>query len=88
MLCPGNLILTMSSLTFPHNINNNNKNNNHQYKSRGITFTVTNYDPIKLIISKYSPYITFVMHKCTIKETSLLRDSNLISIYIYYYIYN
>ena len=79
MLCPGNLILSMPSLTFPFNIENNN-DNNHQYKSCGITFTVINYDPIKLIISKYSPapYITFMMHKCTIKETSLLCDSQLI----------
>ena len=78
MLCPGNLILSMPSMTFPYNIENNNYNN-HQYKSRDITFTVINYDPIKLIISKYSPYITFMMHKCTIKETSLLRDSQLIN---------
>ena len=77
MLCPGNLILSMPALTYPYNIENNN-DNNHQYKSRGITFTVINYDPIKLIISKYSPFITFMMHKCTIKETSLLRDSQLI----------
>ena len=52
MLCPGNLILTMPSMMFPYNIDkNNNNNNNHHCKSRGITFTVTNYDLIKLIIS-------------------------------------
>ena len=52
MLCPGNLILTMPSMMFPYNIDkNNNNNNNHHCKSHGITFTVTNYDPIKLIIS-------------------------------------
>ena len=79
MLCPGNLILSMPALTFPYNIESRN-DNNHQYKSRGIIFTVINYDPIKLIISKYSPFITFMMHKCTIKETSLLRDSQLIGI--------
>ena len=60
MLCPSNLILTMPSLTFPNNTDNNN--NNHQNKSRGTTFTVTNYDPIKPIIIKYLPYITFMMH--------------------------
>ena len=59
------------------NIEKNN-DNNHTYKSCGITFTVTDYAPIKLIISKYSPFVTFMMHKCTIKETSLLRDSKLI----------
>lgn len=78
MLCPGNLILSMPALTYPYNIENNN-DNNHQYKSRGITFTVIDYEPIKLIISKYSPFITFMMHKCTIKETSLQRDSKLIN---------
>ena len=72
-----NLILSMSVLTYPYNIENNNVNN-HQYKSRRITFTIIDYEPIKLIISKYSPFITFMMHKCTIKETSLLRDSKLI----------
>ena len=78
LLCPGNCILTMPSMTFPYNIIiDNNDNNIHHYTSHGITFTVTEYDPIKLIISKYSPplYITFMMHKCTIKETSLWRDS-------------
>ena len=77
MLCPGNLILSMPALTYPYNIEKNN-DNNHTYKSCGITFTVTDYAPIKLIISKYSPFVTFMMHKCTIKETSLLRDSKLI----------
>ena len=59
----------MPSMTFPYNINTND-NNKHHNKSHGITFTVTNYDPIKLIISsKYSPCINFMMHKCSIKET-------------------
>ena len=81
LLCPGNYILTMPSMTLPYNIDKND-NTNHHNKSHGITFTVTNYDPIKLIISKYSPYITFMMHKhkCTIKETSLRWcDSELIN---------
>ena len=71
----------MPSMTFLYNIDTND-NNKHHYKSHDITFIVTNYEPIKLIISKYSPYITFMMHKhkCTIKETSLRwYDSELIN---------
>ena len=64
----------MPSMTFLYNIDTND-NNKHHYKSQDITFIVTNYEPIKLIISKYSPYITFMMHKCTIMETSLQHDS-------------
>ena len=69
-------------MTFPYNIDTNtNDNNNPHYKSHGITFTVTNYDPIKLINTKCSPYpyTTFMMHKCTIKEISLRRDLELIN---------
>ena len=50
----------LPSMAFPYNIDSTN-NNNHQYKSVSITFLVTQYNTIKLVISKYPPYIHFVM---------------------------
>ena len=66
LLCPSNFIITVPAMTFPYNNIDTNNNNNHKYTSVRITSTVTQYNPIKLISSKYTlhtqpPWCTSVL---------------------------